>query len=213
MYILVLKMTRASVGQHLYVPFSKVFTPVDIQAEAFFSTPYSSVTGVSLTFGTSSVSNSRLFRILLIPPNVLESNSDIVAVITVGLDNGARSGDSDPRFFISDSNSGLGFQMREESTGNRCQGAQATMGNVLASNVLITGATHTSSILPEAFVLTFKPREKFGSCYTSIDSGVISPVQYTRTLFLNRGLWLEVYRENPWEQYTFNYIKVEIHEQ
>ena len=77
------------IGQHLYVPFSKVFTPVDIQAEAFFSTPYSSVTGVSLTFGTSSLSNSRLFRILLIPPNVLESNSDIVAVITVGLDNGA----------------------------------------------------------------------------------------------------------------------------
>ena len=103
--------------------------------------------------------------------------------------------------------------MQEESTGNRCQGAQATMGNTLASNVLITGATHTSSILPEAFVLTFKPREKFGSCYTLIDSEVISPVQYTRTLFLNRGLWLEVYRENPWEQYTFNYIKVGIHEQ
>ena len=205
-------MTRASVGQHLYVPFSKVFTPVDIQAEAFFSTPYSSVTGVSLMFGTGGASNSRLFRILLIPPDTLDSNSDIAVVITVGLDNGARSGDNDPRFFISDSNSGLGFQMREESTGNRCQGLQATMADVLASNVLVSGATHTSAILPEEFVLTFKPREKFGSCYTSIDSGVISPVQYTRTLFLNRGLWLEVYREGTFEQYTFNYIKVEGHE-
>jgi len=207
-------MTRASVGQTWYVPFSKVFTPVDIQEEAIFSSPYSSVTGVALNFATGTSANARLFRIQLIPSDVLLNNADIVVTVTIGLDNGARNGDNDPRFFISDTNSGIGFQMREDPNGNRCQAQQATMADILASFVTIPGAIHSSSrfFLPEEFILTFKPRERFGSCYTSVESGVISPVQYTRTLFLNRGLWLEVYRENASEQYTFNYIKVEVHE-
>ena len=101
--------------------------------------------------------------------------------------------------------------MREEATvsGNRCRGIQAIMGNTLSSRAAIPDI---STVLPEEFVLTIKPHRLWGACYNSVDNGLISPIQYTRTIFPDRGLWLEVYREGTSEQYTFNYIKVEIHE-
>ena len=208
-----LKLIKASEGQQYYIPYFKVFTPFDIQTEAIFTTPlYSSVTGVSLTYGTGGLFNNRLFRLRLIPSNVLESDAKVEVVITVGLDREARSGDSDPQFFLSDGSSGIGFQMREEASGNRCRGIEALMGNTLSSRVGIPGATHVSTILPEEFVLTLKPHQLWGLCYNSADTGLISTIQFTRTLFPDRGLWLEVYREHSSEQFTFNYIKVEIHE-
>lgn len=156
--------------------------------------------------------NSRLFRIRLIPPNVLASDANVEVVITVGLDREARNRDSDPQFFLSDGISGIGYQMREESLGTRCRGIQAAMGDTLSSRAAFQGVSHTSDILPEQFVMTIKPHRLWGVCYHAVDTGIISPIRFTRTLFPDRGLWLEVYRENSSEQYTFNYIKVEIHE-
>ena len=86
------------------------------------------------------------------------------------------------------------------------------MGSTATARKAYPGASHNSSILLEQFVLTIKPSQKWGSCYNSVDSGVISPVAYTRSINLDQGLWLEVYREGSNEQYVFNYIKVEIHE-
>jgi len=40
--------------------------------------------------------------------------------ITVGLQNAICTYDSDPKFFISDGERGMGFEMREEAV--RCQG-------------------------------------------------------------------------------------------
>ena len=104
--------------------------------------------------------------------------------------------------------------MREEASGNRCHGIQAIMGDTLSSSACaaIPGATHISPVLPEELVLTIKPHQLWGVCYNTVDTGLISPIQYTRTIFPDRGLWLEVYREGTNEQHTFNYIKVEIHE-
>jgi len=195
----------------VHIPFYKVYTPNDIRTEAEF-TVVPVVTAVSVTYNTNGITNGRLFRLPLIPANVLQDGADIAAVITIGLDNGGRSGDSDPQFYLSDGITGLGFQMREEATGNRCRGRQATMGNILTSTSIISGATHISTVLPEEFVLTIKPHRFWGSCYNSADSGLISPVRFSQTLSVSRGLWLEMYRENTNERYTISYIKVEIHE-
>lgn len=159
-YLFSLKLIKASEGQQFYIPYFKVFTPFDIQTEATFTTPlYSLVTGVSLTYGAGGSFNNRLFRLRLIPASVLESDAKIEVVITVGLDREARSGDSDPQFFLSDGSNGIGFQMREEASGNRCRGMQAIMGDTLNSRTGIPGATHVSTVLPEEFVLTLKPHQ------------------------------------------------------
>ena len=195
----------------VHIPFFKVYAPFDFRTEADFIAS-SAVTGVTVFYNTGGVTNGRLLRLPLIPANVLQNGADIVAVITVGLGVGGIGGDSHPQFYLSDGITGLGFQMREESTGNRCRGRVATMGNVLSSISTVSGATHISSVLPDEFVLTVKPQRFWGSCYNSADSGMIYPVRYTRTISASRGLWLEVYRESTSERYTFNYIKVEIHE-
>ena len=171
-----------------------------------------SVTTTELRYMTAGISNGRLFKLPLVPANVLKSTADVVAVITVGLESGARNLDSDPKFFLSDGQSGIGFKMREEGVRDRCRGIQATMGNTFTSSSTFAGVTHTSTVLPEEFVISIKPRRRWGSCYTAIDSGLISPIGYTRSISPCQGLWLEVYRENVNEQYTINYIKVDIHE-
>ena len=192
------------------IPFYKVYTPTDIVNKADFIALHSN-NATALVFPSGLSSSSRLLRLPLLQRNLLPFDADIVVEVTVGLDSGIRSGDSDPKFFISDGSDGIGFEMREEA--DRCRGMEAIMGSAYTSLVnVLPGASHDSTILPEQFVLTIKPSQKWGSCYNSVDSGVISPVSYTRTINLDQGLWLEVYREGSHEQYVFNYIKVEIHE-
>ena len=195
-----------------FMPFYRLYTPAIIRSRAEFTTSYLNYTTTAITFGRGT-SYRRLFRLPLLPCLSLYRYADIVVRITVGLQSSIRhtSGDSDPKFLISDGIDGIGFEMREEAI--RCQGIQGLMGKTLASRqILKGGAAHQSSILPEEFVLTFAPSQRWGTCYHAVDSGVISLASYTRVIHLDRGLWLEVYGEGINEYYTINYIIVEIHE-
>ena len=102
--------------------------------------------------------------------------------------------------------------MREETSAARCRGIQGSVGDVLGSRVTFGNPTHQSPILPEEFVLTISPSKYWGSCYFAADSGLMVPVSYTRRVNPSKGLCLEVYGEHTNEQYLFNYIIVEIHE-
>ena len=116
----------------------------------------------------------------------------------------------DPKFLLSDGDNGIGFEMREEAV--RCGGIQGLMGDTLSSRSTRGGASHESSTLPEEFVLTIKPSRYWGSCYFAVDSGLISPVYYSRRVNPSKGLWLEVYAEDSGERYLISYIIVESHE-
>ena len=173
---------------------------------------YKTVTKRAITFDVGSTVSGRLFKLPLLPPNLLSDKADIVVVITIGMDNSVRSTDNDLRFFISDGENGLGFEIREEPSAHRCRGIQAVMGNKLSSLNAYVGSPHNSTFLPEQFVFTLKPSQGFGSCYSAIDNGLITPVGYTRQMSIDKGLSIEVYREDAHEEYTLNYILVEIHE-
>jgi len=201
--------------QSTFVPFYRVYTPYTLRYLSnteFFENP-STTTSTALTFFRGSLSYRRLFKLPLIPWGVFHTSDEVTVKITVGLDSGIRTGDSDPKFILSDGqdgNSGIGFEMREEAI--RCQGIEGTTGATLQSRRTYPGAQHTSEILPEQFTMILKPAERWGSCYHAVDSGIISPVYFSRRLNLSRGLYLEVYREGATENYTFNYIIVEIYE-
>ena len=194
------------------MPFYRLYTPRGIRYNAEFTTSYYNYSTTFITF-ESSTSNylPRLFKLPLIPGDMLTYSSDITVKITVGLQKAIRSYDSDPKFFLSDGSYGIGFEMREDAT--RCQGIQGTMGDALPSrSIRPGGASHQSSVLPEEFILTIKPTEYWGSCYFAADSGLISPTAYSGRINPQRGLYLEVYAEDSSEKYLFNYIIVEIHE-
>ena len=199
---------RTTDTKNTYMPFYRLFTPRGIRYNAEFTTSYYNYSTTAITFATTG-GYQRLFKLPLIPHDMLTYSSDITAKITVGLQKAIRSYDSDPKFLLSDGTNGIGFEMREEAI--RCRGIQGTMGDVLGSRLTRGGASHQSSTLPEEFVLTIKPNEYWGSCYFAVDSGLISPVTYSRRIYPQQGLWLEVYSEDR-ERYLFNYIIVEIHE-
>ena len=194
----------------MYMPLYRLYTPRGIRSNAEFTTSYYNYSSTAITFNGGSSSYQRLFKLPLIPQDLLSYSSDITVKITVGLQKAIRSYDSDPKFLLSDGSYGIGFEMREEAI--RCQGIQGTMGEVLSSVSSRGGASHQASILPEQFDIIIKPTEYWGSCYFAADSGLISPVSYSRRIYPQRGLWLEVYAEGTRERYLFNYIIVEIHE-
>ena len=209
-YLYISQVQRSSDTKSMYMPFYRLYTPRDIRAVAEFTTRYYNYSTTAITFNGGSSTNSRLFKLPLIGGGLLTYSADVVVKITVGLQNDIRSHDSDPKFLLSDGDSGIGFEMREEA--DRCQGIQGLMGDVLSSLIKRDGASHESTTLPEEFVLTIKPSSYWGSCYFAVDSGLISPAYYSRRLDLRKGLWLEVYGEHSGEQYLINYIIVEIHE-
>ena len=194
----------------MYIPFYRLYTPRGIRYNAEFTTSYYNYSSTAITFNGGSSDYQRLFKLPLIPQELLTYSSDITVKITVGLQKAIRSHDSDPKFLLSDGTYGIGFEMREEAV--RCEGIQGTMGDILSSRSTRGGASHQASILPEQFDITIKPTEYWGSCYFGADSGLISPVYYSRRINPQRGLWLEVYAEHTSEKYLFNYIIVEIHE-
>ena len=83
------------------IPFYKVYTPRYIVSKAHIASSYTD-NATALYFGTGFPSYGLLFKLLLLKKNLLSVNADIVVVVTIGLDSGVRSGDSDPKFFVSD---------------------------------------------------------------------------------------------------------------
>ena len=192
------------------MPFYRLYTPRGILSNAEFTTSYYNYSSTAITFNGGSSDYQRLFKLPLIPQELLTYSSDITVKITVGLQKAIRSHDSDPKFLLSDGTNGIGFEMRDDTY--RCQGIEGTMGDVLGARSIIAGTYHKSYILPDQFDIIIKPNEDWGSCYFAADSGLISPVTYSRKFYPQRGLWLEVYAEHPSERYLFNYIIVEIRE-
>ena len=135
------------------IPFYKVYTLSDIVSKADIASSYT-YNATALYFGAGFPSYGLLFKLPLLKKNLLSVDADIVVVATIGLDSGVRSGDSDPKFFVSDELYGVGFEMREEA--DRCQGMKAIMGSTALSMKTFPGANHNSSIPPEQFVLTIK---------------------------------------------------------
>ncbi|XP_065916429.1 uncharacterized protein [Dysidea avara] len=212
------EVVRTNDAKNVIIPFYKLYTPYDILGNAEFTTEYSQYTSTALKFDGDTTPGKRIFKLPLIPNGILYSYSDITVVVTVGLDNEKRDNaqkyyDSDPKFLLSDGRTGIGFDVRDELDNRAiCNGMQATMGETLSSVASFSGSPHQYSILPEEIVLTLKPSQRWGSCFIAANSGVISPVKYTRSIHPDQGLWLEVYREDSGERYTFIYIKIEIHE-
>ena len=63
---------------------------------------------------------------------------------------------------------------------------------------------------PGQFVITLKPNELWGSCYIPNGSGHTQQKEYSSRLAPDRGLSLEVYRNDAGERYGIKYIAVTV---
>ena len=81
------------------MPFYRLYTPSILRSNAEFTSSYSYAT-TGLTFSTDTTANKRLFKLPLIPGNMLSRYADVNVVMTIGLEKAIRdSSDSDPKYF------------------------------------------------------------------------------------------------------------------
>ena len=59
--------------------------------------------------------------------------------------------------------------------------------------------------------MQFKPNDQWGSCHTEHDEGHIGIGDYKHKLDMTKGLYLEMYRSDPFEIYNISYIATNIY--
>ena len=116
---------------------------------------------------------------------------------------------------ISDGVSAVGFETRDKDnfeTHSPILSCEGTSGSIL-SRTCRPESIRVSSDPATVHTMHFRlpPREPVsGSCSGSYDRAVSVYLNYTYPLHSERGLYLEVYRNNPREIYIFSYFRIQI---
>ena len=93
-----------------------------------------------------------------------------------------------------------------------CFATQGKSGSTLSSR---TYGPHLSSSFtgkkyPGQAVITLKPNEQWGSCYTAHDGGFLNYMKYKTHLDLAKGIFFEVYKSSKGERVGIKYIEVTV---
>ena len=193
-------------------------TPSWIEAHALYLHSKHLSTAEQLTFNASSVHNAALFKVPMIPKDVLQNSTPLTVEIVVF--NDVKIGDtedSDPRYGVSDGISFVGFETVDKDTYSRdyapCFGIEGTSKSSLTGMRMIKPKSlprPTDSFYPGQFVITLKLDERWGLCYTAHDGGFLKTAVFNKRLMLSNGLYLEAYKEGKHERVGVKYIKVTI---
>jgi len=160
----------------------------------------------------------RVFQYHLIDRGVISNRDDITIKLKVGVILPEPKQPRDPMsYMVSDGDFAHGFQIMDPNHDYAKTGPyQAVEGEafeVLGNPKLLTNhnVVTTSRRNPDVFEITLKPHDRWGTVYCAIDDGHKIVAQYSRSLRLSKGLYLETYRYKASEVYTVNYIDVEVY--
>lgn len=157
----------------------------------------------------------RALQVGLVSPGILTSTDDVTITITAALDTVlADSTDHDPSFGVSDGSSFIGLHQADKNNYHSvspCRHIEADKDGVLLKNEIApNGPKVDSRRYTSEAKIQIRPTEKWGSCYTEHDDGYTNIVNYQRQLDLTKGLYFEMYRNNPSEKYRIKYIAVAV---
>ena len=162
-----------------------------------------------------------IFRVALIPKNVLDDDADITVKMKVGVILPEPQKRRDPMsYMISDGDYSIGMQLLDPNYDYDVKGPYKPVeGESQKRKLKVDSSDDYSNVLvrtpvqknPDQFELTFKPSETFGSAYCAIDDGHKIVAQYGDTLKLSKGLTFELYRYQSTERYTINYIEITVY--
>ena len=196
--------------------YHQTMTPTWLEAHASYIDSSHSTTTEQLTFDAGSVSYAALLKVPMIPAGILQYSSPLTIKIVVSHDVSiGTTHDSDIKYGVSDGLSFVGFHMEDKRS---YSGVAPCFGNEGISGTTLTGLRLISSSSPKPsdthypgqFVITLKLDEHWGSCYTAHDGGFVKTAVYKNRLMLNKGLTLEVYKENKHEKVGIKYIEVTV---
>ena len=178
--------------------------------------------GVDLNLVTppDSVDWENIFKVVLIPKNVLDDDADIAVKMKVGVILPEPKKPRDPMsYMISDGDYSIGVQLLDTNHDYTTKGPYKPVeGESQKRKLKVDTSDDYSNVLvsttvqknPDQFKMTFKPSETFGSAYCAIDDGHMIVAQYGDTLNLSKGLTFELYRYQT-ERYTINYIEIAVY--
>ena len=122
----------------------------------------------------------------------------------------ASSNDHDSTIGISDGSSFIGYIALDRAAVpcDHFEGDSNT--NILQNYNHINGPVVTSLCYSSEIKIQIRPAEQWGSCHTEHDEGYTNIASYQRSLDLNKGLYLEWYRNGINELYHIKYIEVSV---
>ena len=170
---------------------------------------------LNLVMPPDSVDWENIFKVVLIPKNVLDDDADIAVKMKVRVILPEPKKPRDPMsYMISDGDYSIGVQLLDINHDCSTKGPYKPVeGESQKRKLKVDTSDDYSNVLvsttvqknPDQFKMTFKPSETFGSAYCAIDDGHMIVAQYGDTLNLSKGLTFELYRYHT-ERYTINYI-------
>ena len=153
----------------------------------------------------------------LIAPNVLTATDSITVTLTVAMDTTlADSGDHDPTFGISDGTSFVGYYLVDKNNYASTVPCYKHEGDII-DNILHNrisdhiGTRVNSQHFSSVVTIQIKPNDQWGSCHTEHDEGKVRIANYQHKLNLTKGLYFEIYRDDPAEKYRIEDIAAEVH--
>ena len=196
--------------------YHQTMTPTWLEAHASYIDSSHTTTTEQLTFNAGSVSNAALLKVPMIPAGVLQYSAQVTVKIVVSHDVSiGTSQDSDVSHGVSDGASVVGITTRNKadySGGSPCHGFESTSGKRLSTSGWINHSSPRvrDSFYPGRIVITLKLDERWGTCYTAHDGGFVKTTTFTKRLMLNKGLTLELYKNDASERSGIKYIDVTI---
>ena len=175
---------------------------------------------LNLVMPPDSVDWENIFKVVLIPKNVLDDDADIAVKMKVGVILPEPKKPRDPMsYMISDGDYSIGVQLLDTNHDYSTKGPYKPVeGESQKRKLKVDTSDDYSNVLvsttvqknPDQFKMTFKPPETFGSAYCAIDDGHMIVAQYGDTLNLSKGLTFELYRYQT-ERYTINEIEIAVY--
>ena len=197
--------------------YHQTMTPNWLEAHASYMDSARSKTTEQLKFNAgSSVTYPALLKVPMIPAGWLQYSAPLTVKIVVSHDVSiGTSYDGDISYGVSDGVSFVGFDMHDKGEYGSyapCFGYEGTSGTILTRRKYINSSSPKpkDSFYPGRFVITLKLDEHWGSCYTAHDGGFVKTAVYNNRLMLNKGLTLEVYKQDRDERVGIKFIEVTV---
>ena len=201
--------------------YHRFMTPNWLDKNAEFNCKREVVDDVRLTIGTDGRKYENIFKLSLIPAGFLKRKEDITVRMLVGIELPEPKPQPQPpdplAFMLSDGSKAIGIQLRDPTrdygTKGPYIGIEGNPGRGLDSvTEMAQGVvTTTSRLNPDQFEIVIKPTQFWGSAYCAIDTGHKLCVTYFKELDLSKEIKLDLYRDEPNEVYSINYIELWIY--
>ena len=196
--------------------FHQIMTPSWVTAHASHIDSHHSKTTEQLTFNAGPTDHAALLKVPMIPAGVLKYAAPLTVKIIVSNDVSiGRASESDITYGVSDGINFVGFHMVDKGNYHGlapCYRYEGISGTTLTERQGSGRLPKPSdSFYPDRFLITLKLDERsWGSCYTAHDGGFTKTAVYNNRLMPNKGITLEVYKEDKEEKVGIKFIEVTV---